>query len=65
MAKEQTPETTESIRVRKHTKAALCRVAYNPPFKCASLAEFLALCERGDMEAIAAWQCEAKELMDA
>jgi hypothetical protein len=54
-----TPTTT--IRVRTTTHAALQRAAYNPPFSCASIAEFLRLVERGDLAAISAWQKAAKE----
>ena len=51
---------TTSIRVDINTRRAL-GVAYDPPFCCASIAEFLRLVERGDLEAIAAWQRAAKE----
>lgn len=47
---------TETIRIRRHTKLALCRAAYNPPFQCASLAEFIALIERGDESATKAFR---------
>jgi len=51
---------TETIRVRRITKMAICRAAYGPPFHCASIAEFLRLIETGNLEAIAAWQRAAK-----
>jgi hypothetical protein len=52
---------TTSIRVDCRTRKAL-GVAYGPPFFCASIAEFLRLVERCDLEAIAAWQKAAKRL---
>jgi hypothetical protein len=61
-------DTTESIRIRKHTKHNLA-VGFKAPFKCASYAEFLARCEQGEMCAkckkrlkeVAAWQKAARE----
>jgi len=55
---------TETIRIRRHTKLALCKAAYPPPLSCASLAEFLGMVERGDLEAISLWQKAAKELRE-
>jgi hypothetical protein len=68
MAKESTPETTESIRIRKHTKRNLAR-GFKAPFRLSSYAEYLAIVERGElcsscrkrMKELAAWQDAAKE----
>jgi hypothetical protein len=51
-----------SIRVRSHTATALREAAYGAPFYCKSIATFLCMVERGDVEAVAAWQREAKKL---
>jgi hypothetical protein len=52
---------TTTIRVGERTRRAL-GVAYLAPFYCASIAEFLRLVERGDMQAISAWQKAAAEI---
>jgi hypothetical protein len=51
---------TETVRVRQCTARALRKIAYKAPFECSSIAEFLRLVERGDLEAIGAWQKEAR-----
>lgn len=55
---------TESIRVRRMTARALRKVAYNPPFSCSSIAEFLRLVELGNIEALRSWQRQVSEYLN-
>jgi hypothetical protein len=50
------------IRCRDHTAQALRNAAYGKPFYCKSIAAFFCMIERGDTEAVSAWQREAKKL---